>query len=231
LDFYHAYDRVCLAYVDRVLAAMGFGDTFRGVVATLHRGATASFLLHRITPAVPITFSMRQGDPIAMLLYNIQLQPYLLKLEEVLPDVAFPDFEERVEAYVDDVVTLGEDEDDLLNIDVVTRQFEEWSGASLNRSHKTAILGLGGWAGRREWPLEWVSAPQKLKTFGITYSPSLGSTVSLLWEDCLVGVQRAIHPWRERHVLSSRGGGGRCWSPTSSASSGTWPRFCLYLRR
>jgi hypothetical protein len=200
LDFYHAYDRVCLAYVDRVLAAMGFGDTFREVVATLHRGATASFLLHCITPAVSITFSIRQGDPIAMLLYNIQLQPYLLRLEEVLPGVAFPDFEERVEAYVDDVVTLGEDENDLLTIDTITRQFEDLSGSILNRSHKTAILDLGGWAGRRQWPLEWVSAPQQLKTFGITFSPSLGSTVNLSWEDFLAGVQKAIHAWRERHV-------------------------------
>ncbi len=62
--------------------------------------------------------------------------------------MAFPDFKERVEAYVDDGVALGEDEDDLLTIDTVTRQFKDLSGAILNRSHKTAILGLGGWAGR-----------------------------------------------------------------------------------
>ncbi len=92
LDFYHAYDRVCLPYVDKVLDRMGFGQLFRGVVATLHRGATASFLLHHVTPAVPITSSVRQGDPIAMLLYIIQLQPFLLRLEEVLPGVAFSDF-------------------------------------------------------------------------------------------------------------------------------------------
>jgi hypothetical protein len=163
-----------LAYVDRVLAAMGFGDIFRGVVARLHREATASFLLHCITPAVLITFAIRQGDSIAMLLYNIQLQPYFLRLEKVLPGVAFPDFEER--------------------------QFEDISGAILNRLHETAILGLGGWAGRREWLLEWVSTPQQLKTFGVTYAPILGSTVSLSWEDCLAGVQRAIHGWKERHV-------------------------------
>jgi hypothetical protein len=58
LDFYHAYDRVCLPYVDRVLAAMGFGDFFRVVVATFHKGATASFLLTRITREIPITFSI-----------------------------------------------------------------------------------------------------------------------------------------------------------------------------
>ncbi len=92
LDFYHAYDRVCLPYVDKVLEAAGFGLVFREVVATLHRGATASFLLHRISRALPITFSVRQGNPIAMLLYNIQLQPFLLRLEDVLPGVSFLTF-------------------------------------------------------------------------------------------------------------------------------------------
>jgi hypothetical protein len=61
LDFYCSYDRVCLLYVDKVLAAMGFGSFFREVVATLHMGMTASFLLHCITRAVPITFSVRQS--------------------------------------------------------------------------------------------------------------------------------------------------------------------------
>jgi hypothetical protein len=36
LDFYHAYYRVCLSYVDRVLEAMSFGPEFREVVPTLH---------------------------------------------------------------------------------------------------------------------------------------------------------------------------------------------------
>ncbi len=43
---------------------------------------------------------------------------------------------ERVEAYVDDVVVVGEDQDDLLIIAIVCRQFEVVSGAILNRSHK-----------------------------------------------------------------------------------------------
>jgi hypothetical protein len=104
--------------------------------------------------------------------------------------VAFPDFEDRVEVYVDDVVVV--EEDDLLVIDVICRQFERISGAILNRTHKTAILGLRGWAGRKAWHLSWVSAPDSLKTFGFTFAPSLAATTSLSWEDCLVGVQRAI---------------------------------------
>jgi hypothetical protein len=48
------------------------------------------------------------------------------------------------------------------------------------------------------WPLDWVSAPAQLKTFGITFAPSLASTIGLSWEDCLGRSQGAIHAWRER---------------------------------
>jgi hypothetical protein len=45
MNFFHAYDRVCLEYVDKVLPKMNFGPVFRATVATLQRGATACFLL------------------------------------------------------------------------------------------------------------------------------------------------------------------------------------------
>jgi hypothetical protein len=77
-----------------------------------------------------------------MLLHNIQLQPFSLRLEDELPEVSFLDFEKRVEAYVDDVVAVGEDKTDLLIIDSICKQFK-----LVSRSHNAAFLGLGGWAG------------------------------------------------------------------------------------
>jgi hypothetical protein len=144
--------------------------------------------------AVLITFSMCQGDPIAMLLYNIQLQPFILRLEDELPEVSFPDFEKRAEAYVDDVVAVGEDKTDLLIINSICRQFKLVSGAIINRFHNAAFLELGGWAGRERWPLSWVSTPAQRKTLGITFVPSLISTISLSWEDCLGRVQGPSTP-------------------------------------
>ncbi len=65
LDFFHAYDRVSMDWVDSILEAMGFGQVFRGWIATLHREAAASFLLHEVSPVLAILFSIRQGDPLA----------------------------------------------------------------------------------------------------------------------------------------------------------------------
>jgi hypothetical protein len=66
LDFFHAYDRVSLQWVDWVLRAMGFGRLFRRWVAALHWGARAAFMLHNLSPVLLILFSVRQGDPLAM---------------------------------------------------------------------------------------------------------------------------------------------------------------------
>jgi hypothetical protein len=83
LDFFHAFDRVSMDWVDRVLEARGFGLIFRGWIATLHRGALASFLLS-ISPVLAILFSTRQGDHLAALLFIIYLKPFLVRLEAVL---------------------------------------------------------------------------------------------------------------------------------------------------
>ena len=126
---------------------MGFGAIFRGWVTTLHSGATATFLLNRLSREVPITFSVWQGDPLAMLLFNIQLEPFLWLLHRLLPGVDVAGIVELVLAYVDDVDIIGDDDEDIILVDGVCRLFERMSGAILNRNRKSAILGLGSWAG------------------------------------------------------------------------------------
>jgi hypothetical protein len=59
LEFYHACDRVCLPYVDKVLEVVALG-LFPGMVETLHKSR-----------AIPISFSVRQEDPLALFIFNI----------------------------------------------------------------------------------------------------------------------------------------------------------------
>jgi hypothetical protein len=80
LDFFHAYNRVDLRWVNKVLPAFSFGGTWQRWVQLLHKNASAVFMLHRLSPELLITFSIRQGDPLAMLLYIVQLQPLLVAL-------------------------------------------------------------------------------------------------------------------------------------------------------
>jgi len=101
-------------WVDRVLEAMGFGLIFSGWMATLHRGALASFLLFNIYSVVAILFSIRQGDPLAALLFIIYLEPFLVRLEAVLSGLRVANIRE---AYMDNVQALGDDLQDILRVD------------------------------------------------------------------------------------------------------------------
>jgi hypothetical protein len=60
--------------------------------------------------------------------------------------------------YVDDVAAVSSTLDDLPIIDAAVADFEAASGALLNRNRKTVIVGLGSWAGRLDWPLQWIGA-------------------------------------------------------------------------
>jgi hypothetical protein len=51
-----------------------------------------------------------------MIIYKVRLEPFLLSLVDILLGVEFLDLEEQVEAYVDDVVAVGEDNNDLFII-------------------------------------------------------------------------------------------------------------------
>ncbi len=59
LDFFHAYDQICLQWVDRVLKAMGIEPIF-WLMVSLHKGAMFSFLLYEVSPALEIAFSIRR---------------------------------------------------------------------------------------------------------------------------------------------------------------------------
>ncbi len=131
---------------------MGFGLVLRRWVATLHRRATACFMLHSLLLDQE-EFSICQGDPAASVFFTIYIEPFLACLERLLRGLFMGGLCEATLSYMDDVNELGEDEQDILITDELCRAFEAASGAILNRNRKTVILGLilsareGGGAG------------------------------------------------------------------------------------
>jgi hypothetical protein len=204
LDFFHAYDRVCLQWVDKVLEAMGFGPLLRRTVTTLHRGASASFLLHEVSPALEIAFSIRQGDPASSILFTIHIEPFLAALEAALKGLSMAGLQEIEYGYMDDVNELGEDVEDITLTDEICRAFEAASGAILNRNCKTSILGLGSWAGRQDWPLPWLRAAPSVKAFGVVFTPTHQETVAASWERVIAGIEKVLNMWQARRLPTLR---------------------------
>ncbi len=200
LDFFHAYDRVCLEWVDRVLEAMGFGRTFRGWVATLHRDASASFLLHSVSPALALLFSIRQGDPVSSLLFVLSIEPFLVQLEANLHGLYVGMVREASLGYMDDVATLGTMLDDLLRVDAICQDFEAASGAILNRNRKTVLLGLGSWKDREDWPLPWIQVVKVAKVYGVSFTANTRGTVQASWDRVIAGIENVLRQWTARHL-------------------------------
>ena len=206
LDFFHAYDRICLQWVDQVLKAMGFGPVLRRIVATLHNGATASFMLHSLSPEVAATFSLRQGDPFALILFIIQQEPFLHRLQLQLHGLRFAGLREASLGYVDDVAALSSKLSDLLILDKIVSDYEAASGAILNRNRKSVILGLGSWADRQDWPLKWIHTASSAKLYGVHFTPVFNNTLQLSWDYTVRGLEATLRMWSSRSLpfLSQR---------------------------
>ena len=132
------------------------------------------------------------------------MEPFISALHHLLPGLPVGDILELVEAYMDDVDPVGKQLEDIVGIDGVTRQFEALSGQILNRNRKSAILGLGAWAGRQDWPLPWLHAPPTLKVFGVTLAPTLEATMAASWAACTRGVTAALNFWASRRIPTLR---------------------------
>jgi hypothetical protein len=55
-------------------------------------------------------------------------------------------------------LVLGSHLSDIFRVNTITLAFKAAAGALLNRNRnrKTLIQGLGSWAGRQDWPLDWL---------------------------------------------------------------------------
>jgi hypothetical protein len=105
---------------------------------------------------------------------------------------------------LDDINELGEDDNHIVLTDQICRAFEAASGAILNRNRKTVVLGLGSWAGRRDWPLPWLQAVDQAKVLGVVVTPVCTTSVSASWELVVAGVERVLLEWAARRLPTLR---------------------------
>ena len=127
-----------------MLKRMNFSQQFIQQILDMHTGVTTRCIMNKLTAEVSLTFSIRQGDPIAMLLYIFYMEPFLLRLEEITQGVKITDFSQKDEDYADDVEAMVEKEEDFIKIDILFQEFEACSGAVLSRTNKSKVMGLEG---------------------------------------------------------------------------------------
>ena len=67
-------------------------------------------------------------------------------------------------------------------------------------AYKTIIIGLGSWAGRQQWPLDWLQAADTVKVLGFVLSPIYSQTVQLSWDRVLASMEHTLRLWGSRRL-------------------------------
>ena len=198
LDFFKAYDRVLIDFLILVMKEMNFSDKFCNWIKMLHRGAKTKCILQWLTDAINVSFSIRQGDPIAMLLFIIYIEPLLLYLERAVVGLKLSGFPQSIDAYCDDVNVMTVSLSDFLAVDLAVRKFEAISGAILSRSKKSKVIGFGTWKKKTDWPLTYLKTVEEIKVFGIFVMDSFRSLIKRNWDFRFEKFQDVVRSWTPR---------------------------------
>ena len=102
----------------------------------LHQGARTKFILDFLTKDIAVSFSVRQGDPLAMLLYVIYVEPFLVMIEKNLSGLMVGNIRQILEAFCDDINIFIEIEEDLVKLGKIVEDFENISGAILSKKQE-----------------------------------------------------------------------------------------------
>ena len=136
-DLDHAFDRVDRFFLHNTMCALGINERFVQLLSTINNQCKSRILINgHISPAFPIERSVRQGDPISMILFVIYLQPLLMNLE----NICNPD--DLIVAYADDITLISTSVQVIQRAREIFAEFQLAAGAMLN-VQKTVSIDVG----------------------------------------------------------------------------------------
>jgi hypothetical protein len=199
-DIFKAYDKTTINFVIKVMEKMNFGENFCKWIETCHRDITTCFILKTLSRDMEVNISIRQGDPLAMPLFLLNMEPFLQYIRRKIRGVQIGRVHQRDEAYVDDTSALSTHLEDMRTLNAAFLKFEAVSGTVLNRKDKSKVMGLGDWAGKEDWPLPWINTVNSLKIFGIVFHPTLSETITASWNLRKDKYSKCLLSWQSRNL-------------------------------
>lgn len=171
-DLSSAFDRVNYDFLLNTLRRMNINNDFVNLMTTFMGHSKSQLVVNgKLTESFDINCSVRQGDPLSMLLFVVYLQPLLDRLSQICNDIG-----ESITAYADDItIIIKHPRKTQLVIDCF-RQFGVASGARLNLQ-KTVGLKLGtGFTTPEELIIS-----EEVNILGVLYKNTIENTVAVNW--------------------------------------------------
>ena len=183
IDFEKAYDLVQREFLWKVMEKMGFNLKFVNMIKSLYKACRIKVNLgkNKIIE-VEGTNSIRQGCPLSMHLFIIFLEPLIKTIDLKIAGFKHGGKRAAARAFVDDLNVIVTDENDLHVLNEILNDFCTVSGAICNK-RKSCIMGLGGWEGRVQWPINEVQSKKEMKLLGITFHTGLSRTINENWKE------------------------------------------------
>ena len=190
LDWYKAFDLVSIEFTLKALRKLGFGEDFVQWVSILYKDIESAVLINNtLSDFFPVTRSVRQGCPLSMGLFVVYQEAFYRALvkSRIIRPLRMPDnTETTLLGYADDTNILIVNFESLIEVEKVILQFEQATGAILNRNNKTKIYGLGKWKDKENWPITWIKVEREyFYTLGVYHSNSYPDTQNKNWTSCI----------------------------------------------
>lgn len=203
LDQEKAYDRVEWGYLHRVLEAFGFGKRIRNWIRCCYSDLSGQIILNGQKAApYPVARGLRQGDPLAPILFNYVLEPFLLYYNKTAKGIPTSDTHFKVAAFADDT-NLGLGPGDQVHAQKAIRLHERASGAKINKE-KSVLIPLSA-TSLQEIPMPGYATAAHRETFthlGVKLRQG-GRDMAEIETDTLAGLRRTIGTWHRRRLTKT----------------------------
>ena len=198
IDQEKAYDRVEWEYLHAVLVKFGFGPRYRKWIKRCYTNLSSRLIINgKLADSFSVSRGLRQGDPLAPLLFNFVIEPFLLYYATHAKGIKTPDGWSLVSAFADDTnltVVRGDEQ----HVRVAIELHQRASGAKVN-DDKTVLIPLQPWTNYFiDMPeYTWETYNKPFTHLGISLSAT-GFDMNRIETEILANLRATSATWRLR---------------------------------
>jgi exonuclease III len=220
LDQEKAYDKIAHDYLWKTIEKFNFPSIFINLIKTLYSDVRTHVMVNGMIPEpIQIGRGVRQGDPMACLLYDLAIEPLAasIRCNEKIKGITVPGHKEpiKISVFADDTLIYTTTVDDIDEIDNTIKLFCLASTAKFNEE-KTEFLPIG----KKEYRINLITTRKINESYTIppertiiqegspmrTLGAWVGNHINLdtQWKNIIDQQQKIIKAWKTNH-LSFRG--------------------------
>ena len=198
IDFEKAFDSLNRSFLFKVLKKFNFGPYFLQWIETFYSNISSCVLNNGFTTDLfPVRGGVRQGDPLAPLLFILALETLACQIREDngIRGILVEEEEIKLTLFADDMTCFLRDMASYYRLVVTLQLFSKFSNLQVNND-KTEIFAIG-----RHF-LDQSNFPHKIRTsikiLGIYFDYNVRSRLKTNFESILKSIRDILNMWKWR---------------------------------